>query len=114
MKATTAEKRIDRIEIGREMIGNERQIYDHILEVESIEDGKILSIADLFRVLLKPLREWQVPDGFIRRQSIIGENKDAYVARMEKEKNDFIERLKMEVKKIDANKVNHIPTGINV
>ena len=115
MNVTTAEKRIYRKEIGRGKIRNDRQIYDHIPKVESIEEGKIFSIADFFRVLLKSLREWQVTDGFIRRQgSIIGENKDAYVARLEKEKNDLIERLKMEVKIIDATKVNHIPTGINV
>ena len=35
-------------------------------------------------------------------------------SRLEKEKNDFIDRLKMEVNKIDAKKVNHTPTGINV
>jgi hypothetical protein len=51
----------------------------------------------------------------IRRQgSIFVENKDAQVARLEKEKNDFIERLKEEVKKIDAKRVNQIPTEINV
>lgn len=111
MKATTAEKWISQTEIGREEFGNDRQICDQIPEVESIEGSKIFTIADFFRVLLKPLTGWHVPDVFIRRQgSIIGENKDAYVARLEKEKNDFIERLKKEVKNIDAKNVNHIPT----
>jgi hypothetical protein len=115
MNATTAEKRIYQKEIGREEFGNDRQTCDQIPDVESIEGSKIATIVDFFRVLLKPLTGWQVPDVLIRRQgSISGENKDAQVARLEKEKNDFIERLKEEVKKIDAKRVNQIPTGINV
>jgi hypothetical protein len=115
MNATTTEQWIIQKEIGREKIGNDGQIYDQIPEVESIEGSKINTIVDFFRVLLKPLTGWQVPDVLIRRQgSIFVENKDAQVARLEKEKNDFIERLKEEVKKIDAKRVNQIPTGINV
>ena len=115
MNATTTEQWISQKEIGREKIGNDGQIYDQIPEVESIEGNKVFMISDFFRVLLKPLTGWQVPDVLIRRQgSIFGENKDAQVARLEKEKNDFIERLKEEVKKIDAKRVNQIPTGINV
>jgi hypothetical protein len=103
MNATTAEMRISQKEIGREESRNDRQTCDQIPDVESIEDSKIVTIDDFFRVLLKPLTGWQVPDVLIRRQgSIFGENKDAQVARLEKEKNDFIERLKEEVRKIDA------------
>ena len=115
MNATTTEQWISQKEIGREKIGNDGQIYDQIPEVESIEGNKVFMISDFFRVLLKPLTGWQVPDVLIRRQgNIFGENKDAQVARLEKEKNDFVERLKEEVKKIDAKRVNQIPTGINV
>jgi hypothetical protein len=115
MDATTTEQRISQKEIGREKIGNDGQIYDQIPDVESLEGSKIFTIVDSFRVLLKPLTGWQVPNVLIRRQgSIFGENKDAQVARLEKGKNDFVERLKEEVKKIDAKRVNQIPTGINV
>jgi hypothetical protein len=115
MNATTAEMRISQKEIRREEIRNDRQTCDQIPDVESIGGSKIVTIVDFFRVLLKPLTGWQVPDVLIRRQgNIFVENKDAQVARLEKEKNDFIERLKEEVKKIDAKRVNQIPTEINV
>jgi hypothetical protein len=114
MNATTAEMRISQKEIGREEIRNDRQTCDQIPDVESIEGSKIATIVDFFRVLLKPLTEWQVPDVLIRRQgSNIVENNDASAVRL-KEKDDFIERLKEEVKKIDAKRVNQIPTEINV
>ena len=112
MKATTAEKWISQTEFGRAEFGNDRQIYDQIPEEESIEGSKIFTIADFFRVLLKPLAGWQVPDVLIRRQgSIFVENKDASAVRL-KEKDDLVERLKEEAKKIDAKRVNQIPTGI--
>jgi hypothetical protein len=111
MNVTTKEQWIS----GREKIGNDGQIYDQIPEVESIEGNKFFMIFDFFKVLLRPLTGWQVPDVLIRRQgSILGEKKDAQVARLEKEKIDFVERLKEEAKKIDAERVNQIPTGINV
>jgi len=101
LNATTAEKWIIRKEISCEKIGNDRQIDDRIVDANFIEDSKIFSFTDFFMVLLKRLTGWQVPDVFIRRQtSIIGENDDAYVARLEKEKNDLIERLKEETKRI--------------
>ena len=78
------------MEISRDKIRNDRQICDHIAKMESLDDGKIFSIADFFRVLLRPLREWQVPDGFIWRQgSIIGEYKDAYVLQVGERKKRF-------------------------
>jgi hypothetical protein len=114
MKATTAEKWINQKEIGREEFGDDRQIYDQIPEVESIKGSKIFTITDFFRVLLKPLTGWQVPDVLIRRQgSNIVENNDAWAVRL-KEKDDLVERLKEEAKKIDAKRANQIPTGINV
>ena len=111
MNATAAEKWISQKEISHKEIGNDKQIYDQLPKVESIEVSKISTIVDFFRVLLTG---WQVPAVFIRRQGrLIDENRDACVARLEQEDNDFIERLKIEVRRIDANKVTHIPTGIN-
>jgi hypothetical protein len=114
MNATTAEMRISQKEIRREEIRNDRQTCDQIPDVESIEGSKIATIVDFFRVLLKPLTEWQVPDVLIRRQgSNIVENNDASAVRL-KEKDDLVERLKEEAKKIDTKNVNHISIGMNV
>ena len=44
MKATTAEKWITQTEIGRDEFGNDRQMYDQIPEVESIEAAKSLRL----------------------------------------------------------------------
>jgi hypothetical protein len=52
MNATTAEKWISRKEISGEELGNDTQIYDRILEVDSAEDGMIFTIVDTLKVLL--------------------------------------------------------------
>jgi len=52
MNATTAEKWISRKEICGEELGNDTQIYDQILEVDSAEDSMIFTIVDTLMVLL--------------------------------------------------------------
>ena len=52
MNATTADKWISQREISREGIGNDPQIYDQIVEVDSAKDGMIFTIIDTLMVLV--------------------------------------------------------------
>ncbi len=52
MNATTADKWISQIELGREDIGNDTQNFDQIVEVDSAKDGMIFTIIDTLMVLV--------------------------------------------------------------
>jgi hypothetical protein len=52
MNATTADRWISQIEIGREEIGQNTQNFDQIVEVDSAKDGMIFTIIDSLMVLV--------------------------------------------------------------
>jgi hypothetical protein len=109
MNVTTAEQWISQKTICHEKIGDDWRVSDYMVEEGPAKSSKILSITDRFMVLLQSRTWWRVPKVLIRCRGGITEKSSAYddVARLEQEKNDLIERLKVEIKKTDA-KRNHI------